>query len=86
MNELLNHLEHLNYSNQFDTESTRWATLINCLNETVMDGDTDPEFIGRLLKRRGFESKDAVISGIESALESKITELQSLLNQVKGLK
>lgn len=86
MNELLTSLQNLNSSNQFDTESTRWATLINCLDEIVMDGDTDPEFIGRLLKRRGFDSKDAVISGIESALESKIAELQGLLNQVKNLK
>lgn len=30
--------------------------------------------------------KTAVISEIKSALESKIAELQGLLNQVKGLK
>ena len=92
MNELLTKLQNLNSSNQFDTdtdfdtEATRWSMLTNCLATLLYDGDTDPEFASRYLKRRGFESKDAVISGIESRLESKISELQSLLNQVKDLK
>lgn len=86
MNELLTNLQNLNFSNQFDTETTRWGTLMNCLNEILCDGDADPEFTSRLLKRRGFGSKDAVLSGIETTIESKIAELQALLNQVKNLK
>lgn len=86
MNELLNKLADLNFSNQFDTEATRWSILVDCLDEVTDEEDTDTEAVSRYIKRRGFESKDAVISGIESTLESKIAELQSLLNQVKGLK
>lgn len=86
MNELLTSLQNLNSSNQFDTETTRWAMLTDSLDAIIYDGDTDPEFTTRYIKRRGFDSKDAVISGIESTLESKIAELQALLNQVKNLK
>lgn len=86
MNELLTNLQNLNYSKQFDTETTRWEMLIDSLDAIIYDGDTDPEFTSRYIKRRGFDSKDAVISGIENALESKIAELQELLNQVKNLK
>ena len=85
MTELLNNLRNLNYSNQFDTERFSWGSLMNCL-DYVTDAEEDEAFTGRYIKRQGFDSKDAVISGIESALESKIAELQSLLNQVKGLK
>ncbi len=85
MNELLNNLSNLNSSNQFDTETTRWGSLVNCL-ERATDEEEDQKSLNRYLNRQGFESKDAVISGIESALESKIAELQALLNQVKNLK
>lgn len=85
MNELLNNLRQLNYSNQFDAERLSWTAMMNCL-DYITDAEEDDAFTARYIKRQGFESKDAVISGIESALENKIAELQSLLNQVKGLK
>lgn len=85
MNELLTNLQNLNYSNQFDTETTRWGSLVNCL-ERISDEEEDQKSLNRFLNRQGFESKNAVISGIESTLESKIAELQALLNQVKNLK
>lgn len=85
MNELLNDLRNLNYSNQFDAERLSWGALMNCL-DYITDVEEDEAFTARYIKRQGFDSKDAVISGIESALESKIAELQALLNQVKNLK
>lgn len=85
MNELLNNLRNLSYSNQFDTERLSWGSLMNCL-DYITDAEEDEAFIARYLKRQGFDSKGAVISGIESTLESKIAELQALLNQVKNLK
>lgn len=85
MNELLNNLRNLNCSNQFDVERLSWGSLMNCL-DYITDAEEDEAFTERYIKRQGFDSKDAVISGIESTLESKIAELQSLLSQVKGLK
>lgn len=85
MNELLTNLKNLNYSNQFDTEGLSWGSLMNCL-DYITDAEEEEAFTERYIKRQGFDSKDAVLSGIESALESKIAELQGLLNQVKDLK
>lgn len=85
MNELLTNLKSLNYSNQFDAERFSWGSLMNCL-DYITDSEEDEAFTDRYIKRQGFDSKDAVISGIESRLESKIAELQALLNQVKNLK
>ena len=85
MNELLTNLKSLNYSNQFDTERLSWGSMMNCL-DYITDSEEDEAFTDRYIRRQGFDSKDAVISGIESALESKIAELQALLNQVKNLK
>lgn len=85
MNELLTSLQNLNNSNQFDAERLSWGSLMNCL-DYITDAEEDEAFTARYIKRQGFDSKDAVISEIESALESKIAELQALLNQVKNLK
>ena len=84
MNELLNNLRNLNYSNQFDAERLSWGSLMNCLD--YITDFPEEEATDRYIKRQGFESKGAVISEIESTLESKIAELQALLNQVKNLK
>lgn len=85
MNELLTNLRNLNCSNQFDAERLGWGSLMNCL-EYIMDPEEDEAFTDRYIKRQGFDSREAVISGIEGTLESKIAELQALLNQVKNLK
>ena len=85
MENLIESLNKLNYSNTLDTQDHRWSSLVNTL-EKVTDPEATEHEIARALKKEGFSRKSELLAAIELELTNKIFSMKSLLAQVGQIK
>ena len=85
MENLIESLNKLNFSNTLDTQGHRWSSLINTLEKVTDPEATEPE-IERALKKEGFALKAELLAAIELELTNKIFTMKNLLDQVGQIK
>lgn len=81
--ELIEKLNALNYSNQLDTETHRWGSLVN-LFEISTEDDADPEYIARRANREGLKDAADIKREMTAALSKKISELAAILAELNA--
>lgn len=79
-NELIEKLREQSYSNRLDSDTHKWADLVNLLD--IAKSDDDAEYVARRLKRAGLNSEADIKREMIAAISAQISTLSGLIAEI----